>query len=386
MALKGQLNDFNLAEILQLIATQQKTGFLVLEGRHEMVFVFERGVLVSTRDRRSAAPDPLEAFLRNYGFFTESQWEHVGYIRRNSSLDLAEILVSEELLNEEQLSGVLRNVAFEMAHRGMKMRRGRYNFTATRETPPGVRSRVALDVQGLLMEAARRVDEETELARLLPSPNVTFVQGPTPPPPDVLSPNGRRIIKLALGGRPLGKIIRLARIDSFTTREMLKNFLDEGWLQAVQPEADLDLQDAAGAAGRSRPSLGDLRKPLVCMLTALLVLGFGAFRWAPLALGEMARIGLAAPAADPALAGDTALAVSWLDAGQEAARQLRLRQIQAEVGDAAGHYRADHGAYPARLQELVDDGLLDPGTCDTVDRLGWQYARTDQGKSYRLDL
>ena len=157
MALKGQLHDFNLAEILQLIASQQKSGFLVLEGHREMVFVFDKGVLISTRDRRSEAPDPLETFLRNYGFFTESQWAHIGYIRQNSSLDLAEILVSEELLTREALDAVLQNVAREMAHRGMKMRRGRYHFTATKDTPPGVRWRIAMDVQGLLMEAARRL-------------------------------------------------------------------------------------------------------------------------------------------------------------------------------------------------------------------------------------
>ena len=58
MALKGQLHDFNLAEILQLIASQQKSGFLVLEGHREMVFIFDKGVLISTRDRRSEAPDP----------------------------------------------------------------------------------------------------------------------------------------------------------------------------------------------------------------------------------------------------------------------------------------------------------------------------------------
>ncbi len=33
MALEGQLSDFNLAEILQLLAGQQKSGFLNLEGK-----------------------------------------------------------------------------------------------------------------------------------------------------------------------------------------------------------------------------------------------------------------------------------------------------------------------------------------------------------------
>ncbi|MDX2474806.1 MAG: DUF4388 domain-containing protein, partial [Candidatus Krumholzibacteria bacterium] len=33
MALEGQLSDFNLAEILQLLSSQQKSGFLNLETK-----------------------------------------------------------------------------------------------------------------------------------------------------------------------------------------------------------------------------------------------------------------------------------------------------------------------------------------------------------------
>ncbi|MDY0109231.1 MAG: DUF4388 domain-containing protein [Candidatus Krumholzibacteria bacterium] len=384
MALNGQLHDFNLAEILQLIATQQKSGFLVLEGHREMVFVFDRGVLISTRDRRSEAPDPLEQFLRNYGFFTEAQWAHVGYIRQNSSLDLAEILISEELLSRDDLNVVLQNVARETAHKGMKMRRGRYNFTATKDSPPGVRWRIAMDVQGLLMEAARRVDEEGELARLLPSQDITFRQGPTPPPADALSPAGRRIIKLALGGRPLGRIIRLARIDSFTTREMLKNFLEAGWLEAVLPEQDGDAESNQRNRRRRKLPLLTLRHPLLSVVAATAVLGLGVFRWAPLGAGEMAQIGLAAPALANADAGPTAVAVSWLDANQQACRSLRLRQLRAEVNDAARHYQQIHGDYPETMDLLVKAGLLSRENWRLAERLGWRYDRLESGLAYRL--
>ena len=381
MALKGQLHDFNLAEILQLIASQQKSGFLVLEGHREMCFIFDRGVLVSTRDRRSEAPDPLETFLRNYGFFTEAIWSHIGYIRQNSSLDLAEILVSEELMTREELDGVLQNVAREMAHRGMKMRRGRYHFTATKDSPPGVRWRIAMDVQGVLMEAARRVDEEGELARMLPSQSVTFLQGETPPPPDVLSPVSKRVLKLALSGRPLGRIIRLARTDSFTTRELLKTFCEEGWLQAVLPEDETE--DPAEAHDRARERRRrSLRQPLLSILLALVLCGFGAFRWAPLLLGEMALIGLAAPAPERG-APEAATAVSWLDADQQAARDLRLRQLRIEVLTAVAHYRQDRKEAPRQLTQLVDAGLLPAATGATAEQLGWSCTSLPDGQALR---
>jgi hypothetical protein len=384
MALKGQLHDFNLAEILQLIASQQKSGFLVLEGQREMCFIFDRGVLVSTRDRRSEAPDPLETFLRNYGFFTEAAWSHVAYIRQNSSIDLAEILVSEEMMTREELDGVLQNVARELAHRGMKMRRGRYHFTATKESPPGVRWRIAMDVQGLLMEAARRVDEEAELARLFPSQAVTFVQGPTPPPPDALSPVSKRVLKLALSNRPLGRIIRLARTDSFTTRELLKTFCEEGWLEAVLPQEETDADDNSAASARRRRQRS-LRHPALTVLAALVLLAFGAIRWTPLMLGEMALIGLAAPAPEPgARAG--AAAVSWLDEDQQICRELRERQLHAMVVDAVADFRQREGTAPERLEQLVEDGDLPLSTWQTVEGLGWRYQRASGDRGFTLAL
>ena len=74
--------------------------------------------------------------------------------------------------------------AQEMTVAGMKLRRGRYHFTPTAQTPPGVRNPIRMDVQGLLMEAARRVDEEQILREALPSQAITFSQGAKTLPAD----------------------------------------------------------------------------------------------------------------------------------------------------------------------------------------------------------
>ena len=58
MALQGNLDDFSLPEILQLIAVQQKSGVLKLTaGDDTAVIFFEGGKVVSTRDRRRNAKD-----------------------------------------------------------------------------------------------------------------------------------------------------------------------------------------------------------------------------------------------------------------------------------------------------------------------------------------
>ncbi len=385
MALEGQLKDFNLAEILQLIASQQKSGFLILEGQREMVFIFDKGILISTRDRRSEAPDPLEVYLRNYGFFNDEKWTHIGFVRKNSSLDLTEILISEQLMDDAQLIQVLKSVAVEMAHRGMKLRRGRYHFTATKDTPPGVRGRIQVDVQSLLMEAARRLDEETQLRQILDSALISFRNGRTAPADDALSLTAARIYKLALSGRPLGRIVRHARVDSFTTRETLKTFLDEGWIEVCQPEDEITAGEDDPLRKRRERRARHLKNPLVTALVVVGVLGVGAFRWLPMVFGESAVIGLAAPVA-PLQASANAVPISYLDANQQACRDLRLRQVRAEVIEAAVLFHYQHGNFPDDLQNLVHDGELAPATQTTVDRLGWRYALEKSGQGYKLAL
>lgn len=355
MALEGQLSDFNLAEILQLIASQEKSGFLNLEAHRNMVFIFDRGVLVSTRDRRAAGRDPLESFLRAYGFFSEAQWKHIEFVRNNSSLDLTEILVSEGFLKEEQVVPILKNIAQEMTHQGMKLRRGRYHFSPTKGCPPGVRGGMRLDIQGLLMESARRLDEEDLLKQALPSQAITFTQGEKLLPPEALSDTGRRIMKLALAGLPLGRIIRQGQTPSFVVRDLLKNWSEDGVLVINNTGAEA-ADPAQGKKGglNLRFDTGLRRLPLVVLLT--LALGYAGY-------------------------------VRWFDtpplpAGQGV--ELRLAQVRAEVIEAATLFRYNQGHWPDDLAVLVRGGQLEPATLATVEGLGWKYTLNRKTDSFNL--
>ncbi len=349
MALEGQLSDFNLAEILQLISSQQKSGFLNLETTRNMVFVFDKGELISTRDRRDRSRDPLESFLRAYGFFDAEQWKHIEYVRSNSSLDLTEILTSEGLLEEAELDRVLRSVAQEMAVAGMKLRRGRYHFSPTQGTPPGVRRPIRQDVQGLLMEAARRIDEENLLRDALPTQSLTFTQGAKVLPAEALGESGKRIMKLALAGLNLGQIIRRGRTESFVVRDLMKTWCAEGILVKHQPGDDEgDGQDERG------------RRRSLHLATGLRSLTLTALTLAMIGLAVWARWFAMPPApAHPGLA-------------------LREAQLRAEVIDAARLYRYEKGEWPAGLTDLVRGGMLAPATAITVEDLGWVY-RLDAG-------
>lgn len=354
MALEGQLSDFNLAEILQLLASQQKTGFLNIETNRNLVFIFDKGVLISTRDRRSRERDPLESYLRAYGWFSEQQWKHIEYVGQNSSLDLTEILVSESLMDEAELDRVLRGLAQEMTHAGMKLRRGRYYFSPCKDTPPGVKHRYHVDVQGLLMEAARRLDEEPLLKEVLPSQSITFTAGRKVVPPEALSPTAQRVMELALSGLTLGRIIRQGKAESFVVRDLLKTWCQEDILVKHLPAEEED-DDEQGGHGLALPAAPGLRSVPLTIVGAVAVGVLMAARF-------------------------TMFPVATDDPG----RGLRLAQLRHEVVTAAQLYRYQQGQWPQDLQALVRAGQLGPSVLGTVESLGWQYSLDTARDSFSL--
>lgn len=379
MALEGQLSDFSLEEILQLIAVQQKCGFLVLKHDQEMVFYFDHGMLVSVRDRRDLANDPLERFLRQHGCLRDEQWAHIDYVLANAKLDLTEILLSEHLMDEAGLQATLQAVAQDLIHQGMKLKRGSYHFTATSDVQTGIRGRICMDIQGLLMEGARRCDEEPRLLEALPSLQMTFARGTKPPQQQEMGEATARLLKLALAGRSLGEIIAQGKVSAFTVRELLHHLCEAGVLAPVAPELAevIPLPKSGQAAVRSR-GLG-LRQPAAAAVLLLLALAGGWLRWQPLLPGAAAgREAAPANLAAADAAGGAGAAARLTTA------EIRLNQLRDDVHQAALLFQHEHGRYPADLSLLVKDGSLAAATVRTLQARGWTYRVADQGRSYTL--
>ncbi|HXN42126.1 MAG TPA: DUF4388 domain-containing protein, partial [Myxococcaceae bacterium] len=76
MALKGTLKDFGIADILQLIAQQQKTGMLVLKAQDaEVSLGFKDGNIVKVESAFKKKKDLLGTLLVRAELITEQQLE-----------------------------------------------------------------------------------------------------------------------------------------------------------------------------------------------------------------------------------------------------------------------------------------------------------------------
>lgn len=232
MALQGNLDDFSLPEILQLIAVQQKSGVLKLTSGEEVaVIFFDGGRVVSTRDRRRNARDPLKAFLVHTGYLTEPQIKQIETIEAESRRELTDVLLSGNYLTSEQLMHALEQQIQDTMHRLLTWKAGTYHFSGDSRTVPKFGVNVRLNTEGLLMESMRRLDESTRYHEILTSPAMVLRPKALALPPKDMTQAEQRVLPLVDGLRPLRDIVAQAKLVEFEVYEALHHLLELGVIE-----------------------------------------------------------------------------------------------------------------------------------------------------------
>ena len=335
--MQGSLGEFRLAEILQLVAVQQKTGLLRL-SRGDMIvtFYFDHGLLVSCRDRRHLAADPLLEFFSRYGYL---QPEMLDYLRNKvveSKEDLADLLIRERFLSEEELLIAMEDMTQELAHKTFTWREGTYLFIGGDEALAGLRHRVTMKIDSLLMEGARRADEWPRLAERLPGPEVVLdaVHGP------LLQLGHRAVSVLSHLSEvmSLGDLVARARVPEFDVYEIVVQAMDADIVHVL--ERPRPVRAVVEREERPRPSKATPRSERSWTL------------WRPnawsLALVVSICATLGAWFVHPRLSDARA---------KPEARALAAEQARAQLRSALEVHRCLHGRYPVAVADLAYDGL-----------------------------
>lgn len=355
--LSGRLSEFNLEEILQLVALQQKTGLLRVDASYPMTLYFEQGLLVSYRDRRGVSGDPLETFLKSYGFFAHSAWEHIDFVQRNSELDLTEILVNEGLLTTEELAAAEQQSAQEHLHLGMLLRDGRYQFLSGRAHLSGLKGRVRMKADGLLMEAVRRIDEMPSLQERYHEGEAKIRRASDDVELSKLSDGIRRVWTLLDDERTVNEIVERARMSQFELLTTLEAMREQHWISIHAPVGQRAIK------GTTRDSNVYVREESAT--PAGIALAFLALILLPVLWWWQPAAKLAGHHPEAAVRSQM-----WR---HDAERAHLERSLET--------FFAGHQSYPPTLEALTGVGLL-PDDNTVVQR--WNYRCSPNRRSYEL--
>ncbi len=340
MALQGNLDDFSLPEILQLIAVQQKSGVLKLTAGDDLaVIFFDGGKVVSTRDRRRNAKDPLKPFLVKTGWLTEPQLRQVETIEAESRREMTDILLSGNYMTSEQLTRALENQVQDTLHQLLTWKTGAYHFSGDSRTVPKFAVNVRLNTEGLLMESMRRIDELTRYKEALSSPAMVLRPKALAAPPKEMTEAERRVLPLVDGLRPLRDVIAQSKLVEFEVYEALHHFYDLGVIEISLAAAPPKVTPLPTATPARTGTGGGLRGGLALALgLAMLAIS--------MALGIYGAPALLVPVER------SAVGKSW------APPEIADLDDASRVEIATETYRTLRGKDPANLETLVREGFL----------------------------
>jgi hypothetical protein len=231
MALEGSLTDFGLADILQLIYFQHKTGVLKLEGKMDRVsLLFIDGNIGGAESKRRNEDNRMGKILLKKGHLKEEDLDAALQEQRKTGARLGNILLRRDLAEKEAIKDVLQGQITEMIIQLFGWKQGTYEFTAQgvardKDFP------FSLDTQHLLMEGLRIVDEWSVIQGRI---TLDSLFSKSIDSPEGLTEEQREIFNYVDGENDVSTIIDLSGQDNFEVSKSLLTLLEKGFIKTAE--------------------------------------------------------------------------------------------------------------------------------------------------------
>lgn len=374
MALRGTLKDFGIADILQLIAQQQKSGTLVLKAQDSEVSLgFRDGNIVKVESAFKKKKDLLGNLLVRAELITQQQLDQALEMQKRTLQRIGDVLAAGRVVSEEKLAQMRQLQATETLYRLFTWKSGTYEFEPG-EVVLDSEPITPLRAESVLMEGFRMVDEwplvrkrisnyETTFERLkqLPSATVAGQDGPGLEDPfaadsQSLGQEERLMYELAAPHRDVRKLIDLSCLGEFEACKALCKLVNLEYLRVVPAAGRVRVHDV----GRSVPA-SLINRAARVMLTGGVLAGVAFLaprlnlHTAPLRRSSTSQY------ADPA--------------AQRVISTAQLRRIRS----ALELYRLERGPFPEKLAALVEVGLLSSEDLHFPWRDSYYYRKLQNG-------
>ncbi len=230
MAIDGSLADVGLADICQLLSLGRKTGCLTVTNRSNFGYVyFLEGRInyawVLDRPHRFG-----ELLVRN-GVLAEEQLAGVlGEQAGEGPEALGKALLDQGLVDEADLETWIGVQTQEAVFHLFTWNEGSFHFDPDEEPDEAPELLTPMNVDSLLMEGARRVDEWTQIEKEIPSLDLIFEPAPGAATDAAaeLGPDERAVLALVDGSRTVRDLTRDSGHVEFETGKALLGLLQAG--------------------------------------------------------------------------------------------------------------------------------------------------------------
>lgn len=259
MALKGNLRDFTITQLLNLINLAKKTGTLVVEGPGEIARVsFREGklayALIGQED------NSLSSVLQRNNKISAAQQRILNErASRMTDKELGLLLINAGYVSQEDILSSLQTYFAGVVRRLFTWAEGFFHFESDL-VPPGDKILVRVDLENLIIEGSRQLREWEQLQEEIPSLDMAlkFTDRPGTNLRNInLSVEEWRVVSYVNPKNSMRQIAKATRLNDLEVRRVVYGLLQAGLVEIVRP-------GGAPLPGRSFPTQNrDEQKSLV---------------------------------------------------------------------------------------------------------------------------
>lgn len=229
-SLTGDLRVVPLAEVLQLIDHQEQSGVLTISHDNaEIQLYFRKGRVDQALGRNVADDLLLGRYIVDSELMSRQAFDGFLSARAAGASLIGQQLVAQGTIGPSDLKTTLARQTSDLVYESLRWRFGRFQFVEGRDLPPPVAdASLELDIEAILMEGFRRVDEWHLIERAIDDFDVVFLRNE-----DAVAQMGRgrltreelAILEHVNGKNTVKEIVRKSRMGSFEVSKMLYRLL-----------------------------------------------------------------------------------------------------------------------------------------------------------------
>lgn len=238
MALKGNLRDFTITQLLNLINLARKTGTLVIEGPTEAARVaFRDGKLSFAQYGQEDIG--LASILMHSSKITQSQYKILR--ERTSQMndkELGLLLINAGYLSQEDILSSLQGYFVDVVRRLFTWVEGFFRFDQDGVFPGDGKITVKIDLENLIIEGSRQLREWEQLQEEIPSLEMAlkFTDRPGTDLKNVnLSIEEWRVVSYVNPKNTMNQIARTVKMNDLEIRRVVYSLLQAGLVEIIRP-------------------------------------------------------------------------------------------------------------------------------------------------------
>ena len=273
MALAGNIKEFGLADIFQIVSLQQKTGSLTVEGKEgKVTILLEKGLIVGADASFRSIEERLQRALSHSSAISKFQLQRAIETQKKTSQPLWTVLAETKSIDIKVLQNMISQQIHETVYHVLRWSEGEYRFDPQKHVEYDQELINPINTEFLVMEGFRITDEWTDVEKVITSFQLKVRRNAgAPDAPDDLRDAESKIYALLTEERSIQDLIDMGHIGEFDTCQTVYELIQKGLVERVPGKVKKGKSPAV--ARRSSVAATDLLAKVASVVLGIVILG-----------------------------------------------------------------------------------------------------------------